>query len=835
MAESRDELRRRIEVLEKRISNLGAAVLRVSDSLDLETVLREIVDSARGLTGARYGMIATVDGAGQPQNFVTAGLEPGYHAELASWPDGPRLFAHFRNLPAPLRVADLPAYVGELGFATELIKSKTLQCTPMRHRDAYVGTFFLGEKDGGQAFTRADEEVLVLFASQAATAIANARTYRAERRARADLEALIETSPVGVVVFDGGSGRLRSFNREARRIVERLRMPGRALEELLDVVTVRRGDGNEVTLAEFPLAQQLGSAETVRAEEITLSVPDGRSVTSLVNATPIRSEDGAVESIVVTLQDLAPLEELERMRSEFLGMVSHELRTPLSSIKGSAVAVLGAARPPDPAEMLQFFRVVNDQADRTLGLIADLLDQGRIETGTLSVSSEPADVFRLVDQARNTFLSAGGRHALEIDLPESLPRVMADRGRIVQVLGNLLSNAARHSPEASPIRIGAAWDGLQVAISVADQGRGVPPDRLPHLFRKHGGAAAGGRPGGSGLGLAICKGLVEAHGGRIRAESGGAGRGTRFTFTLPAAEEAAGTAPRSPRQPLKGEERPCILVVDDDPQTLQYVRDTLSAANYAPVVTGDPEALPGLFRRHKPRLVLLDLVLPGTDGIALMQAMPELEDLPVIFISGYGRDETIVRALDAGAADYIVKPFSPSELTARVRAALRRRAEPEPFRLRELAIHYADRRVTVAGRPVALTVTEFEVLRVLSTSAGRVVTYESLLRRAWVGRDTRAGGPQLVRAMVKGLRRKLGDDAANPVYVRNERGVGYRMPGPDGPMRAGPAGASALAPPRPRAGPGDCHDPRARRAPGRGRSPSRHTSEGTRGCTQGSR
>ena len=167
-------------------------------------------------------------------------------------------------------------------------------------------------------------------------------------------------------------------------------------------------------------------------------------------------------------------------------------------------------------------------------------------------------------------------------------------------------------------------------------------------------------------------------------------------------------------------------MVDDDPNALRYVRDTLAEADYAPVVTGDPEQLPELIRRHKPRLILLDLVLPDTDGIKLMEGLRGLEDLPVIFISAYDRDETIVRALDAGAADYIAKPFSPSELTARVRAALRRRAEPEPFLLGDLAIHYEDRRVTVAGRLLTLTMTEFEVLRVLSTNAGRAVTYDSL-------------------------------------------------------------------------------------------------------------
>jgi len=111
-----------------------------------------------------------------------------------------------------------------------------------------------------------------------------------------------------------------------------------------------------------------------------------------------------------------------------------------------------------------------------------------------------------------------------------------------------------------------------------------------------------------------------------------------------------------------------------------------------------------------------------------------------------------------------------------VRAALRRRAEPEPFLLGDLAIHYEDRRVTVAGRPLTLTMTEFEVLRVLSTSAGRAVTYDSLLHQAWGKRRRGSAAPKLVRAIVRGLRRMLGDDAADPAYVRNERGVGYRTP-----------------------------------------------------------
>ena len=382
-----------------------------------------------------------------------------------------------------------------------------------------------------------------------------------------------------------------------------------------------------------------------------------------------------------------------------------------------------------------------------------------------------------MEQARGTFISGGGRHAVGIDLPPDLPPVLADRQRIVQVLNNLLANAARHAPDTAAIRIAAERDGEHVAVSVADEGRGIAPEHLGQLFRKY--AAAGDREGGvgGGLGLAICKGLVEAHGGRIRAESGGLGLGTRVTFTIPLARPAdAGARPRRPARRDAATDAVPILVVDDDPGTLRHVRDTLTDAGYAPLVTGDPRELSRILRTEKPRLVLLDLMLPGTDGIQLMQTVPELADLPVIFISGYGRDETIARALEAGADDYIVKPFSPTELTARIGAVLRRRAAPVPFALGALTIDYDQRRVTVAGRRVELTATEYELLRVLAQDAGRVLTHETLLRRVWASRP--AATPKIVRAYVKRLRDKLADEADRPALIVNERGVGYRMPRP---------------------------------------------------------
>ncbi len=755
---------------------LARAILGISTNLDPDIVLRRVVEEARSLTGARRGIIATVDGSGARGEYFFSGYTREEQRELLDWPHIVQLFEHFRDLPRSLREEDFSGFVRELGLTPLPSFPGAFQGTPMRHAGEIVGSFLLAEKAGGRAFTDADEEVLVLFASLAAAAITNARAQRSEQRARMDLEALVETSPVGVVIFDGLSGQIVSSNREARRIVESLRMPGRPLEQLLKVMVCRRADGREVSLADLPLAQQFARAETVRSEEVVLSVPDGHQVRTLINVTPTQAEGSSTESVVVTLQDLAPLDEIERLRTEFLELVSHELRSPLSAIKGSAVTLLEEPTGLDRAEMREFVRVIVEQADQMRALISDLLAAGRIDSGTLSISPEPSAVVELVESARRTFQSGDSRHDIIVDLADGLPSVMADRQRVVQVLNNLLANAARHAHAHAIIRVAVQREDGHVAFSVSDDGEGVAPDLLPHLFRKNVSGTSG--KAGHGLGLAICKGLVEAHGGRIRAASDGPGQGTEIVFTIPVAAEPDGPGWATAGKPpgMQAEERPRILVVDDDSRTLRFVRDALSAAGYTPLVTSAPNDLAGLIRSERPRLVLLDLMLPVRDGIELLQEIPELSDLPVIFISGYGRDETIARAFELGADDYIVKPFSPTELVARIRAVLRRRRGSETFILGELAIHYENRNVTVGGDVVDLTAKEYELLRILSVNAGRVVHYDTLLRQIWSAREN--AKVNVVRVFVRSLRRKLGDSAENPAWIFNQRGVGYRMPRP---------------------------------------------------------
>ena len=309
---------------------------------------------------------------------------------------------------------------------------------------------------------------------------------------------------------------------------------------------------------------------------------------------------------------------------------------------------------------------------------------------------------------------------------------------------------------------------------------------MHRLFRKF--VRIGGQDGeedihGNGLGLAICKGIVEAHGGRIWAENDADERGMRFTFTIPAASDVVDDRARGSAavaHVVRSGEQRRILAVDDDPQVLRYVRNTLSDAGYTPIGTGNPNEVIHLLELERPHLVLLDLMLPGTNGFELMKRIRKISDAPIIFLSANSEDENIVQALELGAADYIVKPFSPTELVARIESSLpksAKRAEAEkerkPYRLADVTIDYAERSVAVADRPVQLTATEYKLLFELSINAGRILTHDQLLQRVWGAEYSGAG--HLVRVFIGNLRRKLGDSARKPKYIFTESGVGYRM------------------------------------------------------------
>ena len=763
--------------LRERLSRLSEASLRVNESLDFDAVLQGVLHSARLLTEARYGVITLLDDQGAVQDRQASGLTEGEARQLWVVPGGLRLFKHLGRQEAPLRVPDLSDHLRTQGLRLSLPMDPhfAFMAVPIQHRDRPMGHVFVAGKAEGTPFTREDEETLVIFASQAALVIANARRHREEQRIRTELQTLIDTSPVGVVVFDTQAGALVSYNREALRIVDGLRTTGEPLEQLLAVLSVRREDGQEFHLGDLQVAEGTDPGQAVRAEEIRLQVPDGRQTVVLVNATPIHSDTGAVVSFVATLQDMTPLAERIRLRAGFLAALSRQLREPLTSIKGAAAALLNNGAILDPAEVQQFHHIIDGQADHMQALIGDLLDVARIEAGMLPLAPEPMDVAVLVTHARSAFAGGGGWIPVHMELPPDLPRVMADPQRIVQVLTHLLFNAAVHWPKGGALRVGAAREGMHVAIRVAVSGGGMSPEPLSRLLHRRPGESAGGGYDGAGFDMVVCRSIVEAHGGHMRTESVDTDPGTRFTFTLPAVEGDAAHLPAATARGIP------ILAVVRNPLTLRHVRDALSQTGYAPLATSDPAVAARLATARKPRLALLDLALLGTDGLEEVRGLSELARVPVIFVSAHGGDREVVRALAAGGDDYLVAPFSPTELAARIQVVLRRRQESAwtdpfpaaPYIQGELTIDPVRRQAFLAGRSLRLTGIEYRLLAHLAAHAGQLVSHDQLLRHVW-GLPAADGSGRL-RTALKTLRRKLGDDASNPTYIFNEPRVGYRM------------------------------------------------------------
>ncbi len=599
--------------------------------------------------------------------------------------------------------------------------------------------------------------------------------------ARQNLDILINTVPlgVGVVILDMVTGTPLSCNREARRIADSLSDPGQSLEALMRTLTFRWVDGREISLLEFPLAQAFGTGESAHAEEIVVQVPDGRRVTTLVNAIPVPAGEDGVATVVVTVQDMTPVEDLTRQRIEFMDLVGRELRAPAASIKGAAAAVLRAVDARDPTEIAQFFHIINDQADQMLDLISDLTDAARIDAGNLPVCPEPSEVGTLAEQARNDFLSLGSQIRVHIDLPTDLPRVLADRRRIVRTLATLLSNAEQRSPEHAGLRIGAAAEDLHVVISVVAAGPEVPPEHLRHLFRRFVGPEDDNiRPeqrAGVGLDLAICRGVVEAHGGRIWAESG-PDHGIQFTFSLPT--EAALQPSHRPTG-----QRKRVLAVDANPVNLRQLRGDLADAGYRVAAFGDSEQALRFMAERRPSLVLTSLALPGVDVGEFVQALLAAADVPVLCLSDAGREQDIARAFEMGADDYLVRPYSPAELTTRIQAALSRRAAAlsskplGPYVRGPLIIDFDRRLATMDGQPLPLTPIEYGLLAELAAHAGSALTYDHLLQRVWGWNNP--DNPYVIRTHLMRLRRKLGEDGHNPAYILAEPRVGYRMVPPD--------------------------------------------------------
>lgn len=785
------------DYMKDRLAGLSEASISILENTSNESALQKAVDYASKLTAARYGALLAFHESGNTGDYYTYGLSAEQREHMALFRQGLGLPGMLKDTTGPVRSTDITTHPDFSNLPSSHPEMKTFLGVPVNHGSEHVGNLYLTEKEGGEEFTEEDEFVASMLATLIGSSILTSRRYEEVRRSRSELETLMDISPVAVSVFDARKGEVVYLNHEGRRILGALGIPDEELDNLYSYVRTTRTDGREIPFTDHPGTRALLTGEAVKAEEIVIHLPNGNSFTTLVSCVPFFSESGEITSLLSVMQDMTPLEEMEQKRGEFLGRVSEELRTPLATIKGSSIALKSILDSGISPEANHLLRIIDQQSDLMRSQVNSLIELTDIETGTLSVTTEPTDVVGLLGASCGDYLKDHAAVVLQLDVQEGLPRVMADNHRISQVLHNFLRQAAKYSNESSPVRVSASMIDIYVAISVSVKGVEITEERsylpsnvekapylLSRLNKAYNTKSAIMTSPGEGLALSFCRGVVEAHGGRVRMEADDEKGGMTMTFTLQSVEVEEDVS-ETETQLSSGEASPHtakgtrIVVGIEDQRLLALTRKVLADAGYEPMAAPNLFDIEQLAAKEEARLIVLDIVGREEDSFRILRNIGSSLNIPAIVLCERDDEDYVVRAFEMGADGYMVKPFSSSELLARIKATLRRMSsrresnERNIYQLGDVRINYDERTVAVSGELVQLTATEYRLLSELSKFAGRILTQDEILHRVW-GPEY-SGESQLLRSYVKSVRQKLGDDARNPTYIFTEHGIGYRM------------------------------------------------------------
>jgi len=517
-----------------------------------------------------------------------------------------------------------------------------------------------------------------------------------------------------------------------------------------------------------------------------------------VHSFPVRDDLDQLLGRGVLLDDITLERTPAQTRNETLALAAHELKTPLAIIKGCATTLLGNSMRWDASALREMLQMIDTQTDRLHDILNTLLDVWRMDAGVQQLRLSEVHFLKLLEQMLERWRKNAPRHQFELDASDEDILIQCDALRIEQTLNHLLNNAVAYSPMGSVIKIRLETNEEELYLSISDQGIGIAPEHLDRIFDRFYRVARGEeRTTGSGLGLSIVRATIEAHGGKIWADSPGIGLGTTFYCMLPltppveteplyqlpvenggASSSGPLTLPRT--GPLRQSQRAKVVVVENDARIVRYLRAHLEEQQYQVHAVNHGIQLLRQLDLEEPDLILLATRLADISGADVLQRLREFSAIPVMMLCDDADEDEHVRLLDLGADDLVVKPFHLKEVLARIRVLLRRsaiRGEPQTadviFKTGELTIDYAQHQVHVAGKLVQLSRTEYKLLSTLAQNAGRVLTHELLLERVWGAEYNRE--VDFIWVYISRLRRKIEVDPRHPHYILTVPDVGYQL------------------------------------------------------------
>jgi PAS domain S-box-containing protein len=508
--------------------------------------------------------------------------------------------------------------------------------------------------------------------------------------AQAYLAAIVDSSD-DAIMSKNLDGVIQSMNGAAERLF------GYTAPELIGknirlLIPLERQSEEDLILARIRRRERIDHFETERVTK------DGRRVSISLTVSPVLDESGAIIGVSKIARDIterqtalaerdrlleaeraarSEAERASRVKDDFVAMVSHELRTPLNAILSWTQLMMRGRQ--DPAILERGLQVVARNTRIQAQLISDLLDISRIVAGKLQLEIQNVDVESIVRDAVETLRQDADAKGIEVATSlEATGAISGDPGRIQQIVWNLLSNAIKFTPQHGHVRVTLSGTGTHVRLTVADDGAGIRPEYLAHIFERFHQAdrSITRRYGGLGLGLAIVKHLVEVHGGSVEAKSAGEGLGATFTVLFPSSgfelDSEGAHAPRAGRDLWEGVTLAAmrVLVVEDEPDTRDFLKRLLEGHGAQVIAAASVKEALMLLQSDAPDLLISDIGLPDVDGYELVHQIRASSavsrGIPAIALTAYARAEDRMRAMRAGYQVHIAKPVEPAELLAAV-------------------------------------------------------------------------------------------------------------------------------------------------------------------------